>query len=368
MKNWILPITLASLTALPVMTGCASETEDSMSDEVSPSSEGEEDSRADSNVTTLTEAKDICRNKQPKPRPWTAEDADALTREVVKLSVERKRLNDAALRDRGVGIWVGVRTEVGKALSARNYDEVARLIAPKLKRGLDPMTVAKSMKTTFCIGFTTDVLETAYKNIGRAEEGAALTRCTIASDWRGNFVQQALMQNGWSNPGVGFISDSKNTPGNTDDEKLRHKGFLRAVARGSYFDVPLSKTGLIKDFLPTPGGNTVRDDSSLVRLGKSKFLSYGLFREGYHVPFVIPAALAPDEFANAVGVDRASFIDAKRRGEPFIIESHSLRGATDPTNFEIRPLRAAMAETLGKEVVYGSGSLVFAPFSEGFPQ
>jgi hypothetical protein len=364
-----LKLSLLALVALPFAVACGSVDSGvpGEDDTVSPGTEGDEDSRAESDLTTLAEAKRICLS-QPAPKPWTREDLKSLTDEVVRVSIERKRANDKAIRERGIGIWVGIRTEVGKALDAKNYQEVARLIQPKLKSGFNALDVAKSMKTTFCIGFTTEVLELAYAKIGRASEAAALTKCTIASDWRGNFVQQALMKNGWMAPAVGFISDSKAPPGNTDDERARHKGFLRMVQRGSYFDVALSKTALIKDFLPTPGSATVRDDSAFVNLGKSPFLAYGLFREGYHVPFVIPAALAPDEFANAAGVNSARFLDSKRRGEPFIIESHSLRGMNDPTNFEIRPLRDAMEETLDKQIVYGSGTLVFAPFSQGLPQ
>jgi hypothetical protein len=359
---------LFALVAVPFAVACAAAGgEPGASDTESGAVEGEEDSRSEADLTSLAEAQKICDN-QPVPRAWSAVEVEQLTSELVNLAVERKRTNDALIRTRGVGGWVGVRTEVGKALSAKNYTEAARLIAPKLARGTNALDVAKSMKTTFCIGFTTEMLELAYGKIGRESEAKALTNCTKASDWRGNFVQQALMKNGWSKPGLGFISDSKNVPGNTPDEKLRHAGFLRAAARGSYFGVTLSRTALLKDFLPTPGGNTVRDDTAFRTLGSSKFLAYGLFREGYHVPFVIPAALAPDEFATAANVNAASYMEAKLNGEPFIIESHSLRGSGDPTNFEIRPLRDAMAETLSKDVVYGSGSLVFAPFSEGIPQ
>lgn len=101
------------------------------------------------------------------------------------------------------------------------------------------------------------------------------------------------------------------------------------------------------------------DDALFLRLGGSKTLAFGTFRGAFHVPFIVPAASIPDDLASS-GAARS----AKVRGEPFVIESHSLRQPWDATNFEIRPLAEVMTETFDDSITYATGTILFAPLGD----
>lgn len=294
-------------------------------------------------------------------RPWTQAEASSLLNEVVRRYVVLKRDNDALIRQRGVGRYAGVRSATYQAVEAGNFAGAAALLAPKIKDGSNATAVAREIYGTSCIGRVYSILRASYAAIGRSAEWDAVERCGRAWDSDGLHVQQALIRNGWVSPAIGLLTDSKTLPGSATEQDL-HRGLLRGVQSGSYYGVPLSKTTFIKDFMPTAGGSTVRDESEFLRLGRSTFLAVGTLRAAYHVPIVVPAAVIPDEFAPASGSARTAWLNAKTRGEPFVMESHSLREAWDPTNFEIRPLRDVIAETQNASVKYLSGTLLMAPF------
>jgi len=105
------------------------------------------------------------------------------------------------------------------------------------------------------------------------------------------------------------------------------------------------------------GGGKVRDEAALLDLGQTSFLAFATVRAGFHVPLVVPAAAVPED------VVAAHARGAWTRGEPFVLESHSTRWPSDPTNIEIRPFTEVLEETFDASVTYGSGTLTFAPFS-----
>jgi hypothetical protein len=189
-------------------------------------------------------------------------------------------------------------------------------------------------------------------------------RCGRAWDSDGLYVQQALIKTGWPAPTLSMISDEANVVG-PDSEKDMLAGFTRAVSRGTYhgYGVPLSKSTVLKNFLPMPGSPTRADTNMLLQVGGTSSFGFATLREAYHVPLVVPAAVVPDEFAPTGARSRASWLAAKARGEPFVLESHASRGPSNRTNFEIRPLTTVIAETYTTPFVYSSGNLLLAPNS-----
>ena len=74
----------------------------------------------------------------------------------------------------------------------------------------------------------------------------------------------------------------------------------------------------------------------------------------------------PEEFAPPAGAGaaRTAWMAARDRGEPFVLESHSLRQPWDSTNFEVRPLTDVIAQTYGESVIDSTGTILFTPFSD----
>jgi len=349
-----LALALAALVvAFGSLPACAAESD----------SEGEDSDDAhvsESNLTS-TEKQAIC-NAIPAPRPWTADEKTKLASETVRRFVELKKKNDALIQTRGVGGYAGARTEIWKAISLRNdRAAAAALIKPKLKPGFDANRVAAEMQGTSCIGRIYDILREVYKDLGRGTEWAAIEKCGRAWDSDGLHVQQALIKNGWPAPTLGLVTDEAKPPGNAEEVAL-HRGFQRALTQGTYYGTPVSKTSVLKNFMPTLGSPTRRDDSVLNAIGQSKFLAVGTFRGAFHVPFIIPASAVPEDVA-PTGAGRAAWLDARRRNEPFIMESHSLRQPWDATNFEIKPMKEVIGITMSESVVYSTGTILFAPGS-----
>ena len=306
---------------------------------------------------TNTERKAVCA-AIPAPRAWTEAEQTRLRDEVVRRFIEMKRKNDALIASRGVGAFAGVKSEVMKAIDRGDRATAIALVRAKLKPGHDPARVVDEIAGTSCIGRVYEILRAVYTDLGRTTEWNAIEKCGRAWDSDGLHVQQALIANGWQSPALGIVSDEAHLPGSAGEVAI-HQEFLRAVSRGSYFDTPVSKTTVMKNFLPSPGSSTPKDDTMLRQIGQSKFLSMATLRGAYHVPFVVPAASIPDDFAKPGTSQRA----ARDRGEPFILESHSLRAPWDQTNFEIRPLTEAMSETFSSSVTYATGTLLFSPGS-----
>ena len=341
--------TLLSI-CLVAITACSLAATDEDDSEDAHTSGGE-------SALTNTEKKAVCA-AIPAPRPWTEAEQTRLRDEVVRRFVEMKRKNDAQIATRGVGSFAGVKSEVMKAIDRGDRASAIALVRAKLKPGNDPARVVDEIAGTSCIGRVYAVLGAVYADLGRGDEWKAIEKCGRAWDSDGLHVQQALIANGWPSPALGFVNDEAHLPGNAAEVAI-HQEFLRAAARGSYYQTPVSKTTLLKNFLPSPGSNTPKDDALLRQIGQSKFLAMATVRGAYHVPFVVPAASIPDDFAKP-GTSQRS---ARDRGEPFILESHSLRAPWDPTNFEIRPLTEAMSETFGASVTYATGTLLFSPGS-----
>lgn len=301
-------------------------------------------------------------------RAWTRPEAERFMDLVVKHFADTKRENDRLIRERGVGRYVGFRTDLGKQLDRTRPENrgaaIANMIKNRVTRG-NPAEIVKTMRTTSCIGWVLDAFGYAYNELGRGDEWAPIRRCSLAWDSIGTRVQAALVRGGWPSPGIGIVADSKADPSWRQDEIDQHNALIRwGIPKGVFYGAPLSKTVVMKDFLPYPGSPTRKDESLFLQIGKSRFLGIATLRAAYHVPVIIPAASVPDDFV-PTNKTRESWLNAKRRGEPFVLESHSLRGASDPTNFEIRPLNEVIGETYGSNnVVYSTGTLIFSPLSD----
>lgn len=310
---------------------------------------------------TASEKQAIC-NAIPRPRAWTAQESDKLLSEVVRRVAELKRKNDQLIRDRGVGMYAGAGTDFWRAMESGNKARAAQILQPKLKPGNDAMRVAGEIKGTSCIGFLYSIMREVYATLDRSAEWAAIEKCGRAWDSDGLHVQQALIKGGWLSPSIGFISDERKIPGG-DSEVALHKDFLRSAAQGSYFGTPVSRARMMKNFLPTPGSTTPKDETYFLKVGSSKTLAFGTFRGAFHTPFIVPAASVPADLASSAGARTA-----RERGEPFVLESHRLRQPWDPTNIEVRPLKEVMTETFSQSVTYATGTMLFAPGGDALLQ
>lgn len=366
---------LIALTALAVsMAACAAESDDGAPvDEEMPDIEGEE--LAEQDVVSASEAKARC-EAVPARAPMSAAEQEKLFALVMDKAFAIKRANDALIRERGAGSRVGVRTPVmlmrneGRLRmedpmpnpvppEATRFAKAAALLqkSGKLKPGVDAMDVVKGLTGTSCIGFTYEVLRHAYKQLGRESDFAKIEACSRAKGSIGLYFQQALIKNGWPAPTLGFVSDANKAPSIGSEAQI-HRAFLSSAAAGSYYGTPISKGAMMRNFLPLPGSNTAVDNSLLVEIGKSKFIGIGTFRAGYHVPLMFSASMVPSEYLTT-DAQRS----AKARGEIFMIESHTMKEAWDPNNFEVRPLKEAIAETYKDKYVYSTGNILFAPGS-----
>jgi hypothetical protein len=337
--------------------------------------QGTEDGRetSESNLTS-SERTAICGNVAKGPAFTEAETAKLLSL-ILKKASGAKREHERLIKERGVGNRMGNRSEVyqllqaeadaaGKPLtpamrSTRKAKALA-LLQTKLKPGYVAEAVAKEISGTSCIGFVYEVMRAAYAELGRSSEWAAVEKCGRAWDSDGLHVQQALIASGWPSPTLPFVTDEANTVGR-EEEKAMLREFLGAVKKGSYYGTPVSKSMMLRNFLPMPMSQTQADDAMLLDLGSSNSFGIATFRGAFHVPFIVPAAGISEEFAPTKEPLRSRWLDAKERGEAFMIESHSLRQPWDPTNFEIRPLTEALAETYAMPVVYSTGNLLLAP-------
>lgn len=310
---------------------------------------------------TASERDALC-NAIPKPRPWTQAESAKLLAEVARRAAEAKRSNDALIDARGVGGFVGAGTKLGTAIGQSDFTTAAQLLraSGKLKPGVDANKVARELKGTSCIGWVYRTLDAVYTDLGRRDEWAAVEKCGRAWQSDGLHVQQALIKAGWTSPTLGFVTDENKLPGSASEQAL-HATFLREVARsGSYYDTPVSKTVMMKNFLPTPGSSTRLDEGLFLKVGKMDSLGFATVRGAYHVPLVVPASAVPADLAPA-GAAGNAWRAAKERGEPFVLESHLRREVWDKTNFEIRPLKAVIAETMSSNAIYATGTIQFGP-------
>jgi hypothetical protein len=338
------------------LAGCADDGGSSDGSDALP-----EASTDESNLTTA-EATRVC-NAIAAPRPWTQAESEQLLAETVRRFAELKRNNDALVAQRGVGGFAGAKSSVWKAISTGDRARAATIIRPHLKPGFDANQVAGTIDGTSCIGVVYRVLGAVYASLGRAEEWKAIEKCGRAFNSDGLHVQQALMKNGWPAPTLGFVTDANKLPGSNDEDVGQHRAFVNSAAAGVYFGTPVSKTMMLKNFLPSPGSNTRLDEELFLRIGRSRTIAMSTMRGAFHVPFIVPASFVPQDLAPR-SAGRTEWLNARERGEPFVLESHSLREPWDDTNFEVRSLKATIKETVGKDVTYGTGTLLFAPLSE----
>jgi hypothetical protein len=367
---------LASLCSVALMfVGCAA----SSADDDALAADGEEDAHeaSESDLTSAEKAA-VCANVK-KSAPFTDAETARLLSLIVQKSAAIKQDNDRLIRERGIGARMGNRSQIYQLLEddtdpvtklkftpaerATRKAKAHALVQAKLKPGLVAETVLKDVRGTSCIGFVYEVLRSAYADMGRSAEWATVEKCGRAWDSDGLHVQQALIATGWPGPTLPFVTDEANTAG-PDTEKAMLSEFRRAITRGSYYGTPVSKTTVLKNFLPMPGSSTVKNDAMLRSIGSGNSFGLATFRGAYHVPLIVPAASVPSVFAPPAGAARAEWLAAKSSGEAFMIESHASRNPWDDTNFEIRPLTAALKETYSTKIVYSTGTILFAPNSD----
>lgn len=296
-------------------------------------------------------------------RAWSSSEATLLRERVITRFAELKRDNDALIDRRGVGSYVGANTDTWRAMVAGDRATAAAQIGPHVKRGYDVETVLDELQGTSCIGRVYRVLDEVYRELGRRDEWAAIEACGRAHESNGLTVQSALIASGWPAPTLGLVTDAERLPGSADEVAF-HQDFLRAASAGSYYGVPVSTARTLQNFLPSPTSDTPLDTSVWDELRRSTFLAFATLRGAYHVPLVVPGRLVP---ANLAPAGDSSWSAARDASEPFVLESHSYREAWDKTNFEIRPLRQAIGETFSDDVVYATGTVLFAPGSTFAP-
>ena len=302
-------------------------------------------------------------------RPWTEDEGQRLLDLVVEGFARTKLGNDRLIGERGVGEFAGFRTAFGRKLAAGDDVGAAEILRPHLKRG-DASEIVAGMSgglhdgnVTSCVGWVLRAFGEAYAELGREDEWKPILRCAEAWDSVGTRLQGALVRSGWPAPGLAIVGDERPSPAWGPDEVVVHEGLLGAIPRGMYFGAPVSKKVVMRNFLPYPGSPTRKDESTLLALGRSTFLGVGTLRAAYHVPVIVPAASLPDSLAPR-GRTRARWLAARTRGEPFVLESHSMRQPWDDTNFEVIPLTDVMGATYGASAVYSTGAIVFSPFSK----
>lgn len=310
---------------------------------------------AEADSATPTEAEALC--DQIALTTWSAADSEALLDGVVTRFAQLKRDNDALIEERGVGAYVGSNTETWQAIVNGDRATAAALVEPHLEPGYDIEEVLDELAGTSCIGRVYRVLAEVYASLGHGTEWDAIEKCGRAWQSDGLHVQDALIRSGWRSPALPVVSDAEQLPG-TAAEQAFHQEFLQAAAAGSYYGVPLSTTQRLQNFLPSPGSSTVRDTSMYSTLSHATYLAFATLRAAYHVPLVVPGRFVPADLAPA---DDSWWPQARAASEPFVLESHSYREAWDKTNFEIRPLTYVIAETFDDDVVYATGTLLFAP-------
>jgi hypothetical protein len=367
---------LASVFAVGLMLlGCS----DLSVDDDAFAADGDEDAHESSESDLTSAEKAAVCAKVKKSRPFTDVETARLLSLIVQKSAAIKSDHDRLIRERGIGSRMGNRSQVYQLLNdemdpvtklkftpatrATRKAKALALVQAKLKPGLSAETVLSSVRGTSCIGFVYEVLRSAYADLGRSDEWATVEKCGRAWDSDGLHVQQALIATGWPGPTLPFITDEANTAG-PDSEKAMLSEFKRAITRGSYYGTPLSKTMVLKNFLPMPGSSTVKNDAMLRSIGGGASFGIATFRGAYHVPLIVPAASVPSVFVPPTGAVRSEWLLAKSRGEAFMIESHASRNPWDDTNFEIRPLTSALRETYAEKIVYSTGTVLFAPNSE----
>ncbi|MEO5667836.1 MAG: hypothetical protein ABIR96_07255 [Bdellovibrionota bacterium] len=218
-----------------------------------------------------------------------------------------------AVQNSGIGLMYGPKSDFAKMTDAQK--------ASYISWNRKPGSAAPTPRETSCVGFVLNNLAEGYKNAGKSERWAEIDAIVRANDGDGNFLLQELKKDGWTT--VYWNPDAKNPTQEvahaskppdhhiwTASEVKKGHNYLAGVKLhdGERFDgVPIDTTLL--DYRPTNPYQTTPQTEALKKLQEAP-LFVGIANGGYHV-----------------------FLGSQGN----VIESHSTRGPTDPTNIEIRP-------------------------------
>jgi hypothetical protein len=181
---------LFAVSALAV-SGCADDSVDG-DDEV-----GEPDTDArEVSEENLTRSEKVARcNEVKRSRAFSPAESQRLLSLIMAKAGAIKRENDREISRRGIGQYMGNRSYIYLMLNEQFKDEklkiqytpaerasrraeALRLVQERLKPGFDAATVMADVRGTSCIGFVYQVLRSAYAELGRAAECAAVVRGT----------------------------------------------------------------------------------------------------------------------------------------------------------------------------------------------
>ena len=218
-----------------------------------------------------------------------------------------------AIQNTGIGMLYGPKSDFAK-MTQQQKDAF-------LSRTRRPGTAPPVPQETSCVGFVLDQLEVGYKNAGKEERWREIDRIVRENKGDGNFLLQELKKDGWTtiyfnpdtrNPTSQVASPSKERDHHiwTHSEVNRGNNYLSGVRlfNGERFSgIPIDKKML--DYRPTNPLQTTTQTQELMKLREAPMF-VGIANGGYHV-----------------------YLGAQGN----VIESHSTRGPTDPTNIEIRP-------------------------------
>jgi hypothetical protein len=218
-----------------------------------------------------------------------------------------------AIQNSGIGLMYGPKSDFAKMTPGQQ----AAYIAQNRKPGTAPPVPVE----TSCIGFVLKNLEAGYKNAGKAERWKEIDQIVRDNAGDGDFLLQELKKDGWTtvywnpdvkNPTTQVLSPSKPNDHHiwTASEVKKGKNYLSGVKlpNGEKFTgIPIDEKML--DYRPTNPYKTTAQTEQLQKLRDAP-LFVGIANGGYHV-----------------------YLGSQGQ----VIESHSTRGPTDPTNIEIRP-------------------------------
>jgi len=218
-----------------------------------------------------------------------------------------------AIQNSGIGLMYGPKSSYAKMSEDQRAQYIARF---RKSRAVPP-----TPRETSCIGFVLNNLEKGYKNAGKSERWKEIDKIVRENSGDGNFLLRELKKDGWTtvyfnpdvkNPTTQVPSASKPPDHHvwTASEVKKGNNYLSGVKlpNGERFDgVPIDQ--MMTDYRPTnPYKNTPRTDE-LQKLQETP-LFVGIANGGFHV-----------------------YLGSQGN----VIESHSTRDPTDPTNIEIRP-------------------------------
>jgi hypothetical protein len=274
-------------------TGCAASDEPEVDAELAAANDDAHET-AEADLTSAQ--KDAICNNVPRSRSFTAVESARLQKLLFEKLAARKRENDRLIATRGIGKYLGNRSQVYRLLNdtissttkkaftaserATRKARAISMIDAHLSAGSEAAHVASELTGTSCIGFVYDIMRSAYADLGRKEEWAAVEKCGRAWDSDALHVQKALMETGWPSPALPFITDEANSVG-AESEKGMLREFTKAIARANYYGTPISKSSVLKNFLPMPGSRTAATTRMLTDIGSGDSFGLMTFRGAY---------------------------------------------------------------------------------------